>query len=593
MTTTATPAAVSGQGFSGQLMGGGQPISGATLQLYAPSTNGYGAASTPLFNRTITSDDKGRFNFTGAYTCPSSSTPVYLVITGGNPGYSNGTYNAAIGLMGLLGYCGDMNASSFFVINELTTVAAVWSLSPFMLDYSHIGTSYSNAQGLSNAFTTAQTLVDIKTGKAPGSATSIATIPTNEINTLGSILAACVNSNGSTSPNSGCGRLFTATTPTGGRTPTDTIAAALDIARYPSNNALSLFNLAAVVSPFQPMLTRAPADWTIAVNYLSTAFKTPTDIAIDSQGNAWVLAQGAGNASSSTISVLSTSGLVGAFPQTGVTYNRFALDTYDGPWMTSTVYSQVMRLTSSGTRASSNPFTGGGMQGPGPIAFDAYGNAWVGNNTSTITKLSASGAAISPGEGYNTGGTAGAASLALDPAGSVWIADSGNDAVEVLSNNGSIIQGSPYTAAGLSGPFAIAVDSSGGSWVANLYASNLTHLTSYGAAVAGSPYSGAGLSQPVDLRIDGLGNVWLVNTGGNSVSVFLSTGYAQSGSGYGSAALLNPIRAAIDKSGNVWVANLGSNRVGYGMITQIVGAAAPVVTPASIAIQNNALNQRP
>jgi hypothetical protein len=43
----------------------------------------------------------------------------------------------------------------------------------------------------------------------------------------------------------------------------------------------------------------------------------------------------------------------------------------------------------------------------------------------------------------------------------------------------------------------------------------------------------------------------------------------------------------------VWVANLGSSVVGSGTITQIIGAAAPVVTPASVAVQNNALDQRP
>jgi hypothetical protein len=37
----------------------------------------------------------------------------------------------------------------------------------------------------------------------------------------------------------------------------------------------------------------------------------------------------------------------------------------------------------------------------------------------------------------------------------------------------------------------------------------------------------------------------------------------------------------------------GSLTVGTGTITQIVGVAAPVVTPASVAVQNNALDQRP
>ena len=591
---TAPSPSVAGQQFSGQIMGGGQPIANATLQLYAPSTNGYGAASAPLFNRSVTSDSNGRFNFSGAYSCPSSSTPVYLTITGGNPGLSSGTNNAALGLMGLLGYCGDLTPSSFFVVNELTTVAAVWSLSPFMLDYAHIGTSVANVGGLNNAFATAQMLVDIHTGKAGVTAPSIALINTAQINTLGAILASCVNSNGSTSPSAGCGRLFSAATPSGGHPPFDTLGAALNIARYPGNSVTTLYNMAAVVGTFNPLLAYPPADWTIAVDYMSPAFQQPTDIAIDSQGNAWVVAQGPGGESSSTVSVLYTSRSVSSFPQPGVSYNRLAIDPYDGPWLTSTVYSNVLKLTSSGSRGSANPFTGGGMQGPGPIEFDGYGSVWLGNNLATVTKLSSSGTAISPGAGYNTGGTAGAAAIALDTSGAIWIADSGSDSVQVLANNGTPIPGSPYTGAGLSGPFGIAVDSVGGAWVANLTGSSLTHLTSSGSAVAGSPYSGAGLNAPVDLAIDGLGNVWLANSGSGSISEFLSTGRAQSGgSGYGSDMLANPFRVAIDKSGNVWVANLGTARAGQGMITQIVGAAAPVVTPASVAIQNNALNQRP
>ena len=96
------------------------------------------------------------------------------------------------------------------------------------------------------------------------------------------------------------------------------------------------------------------------------------------------------------------------------------------------------------------------------------------------------------------------------------------------------------------------------------------------------------------LALDGLGNVWLVNSGSNGVSEFLSSGRPQSSAGgYGSSALANPYRLAIDRSGSVWVANLGGSSTSAGMITQMVGVAAPVVTPQSLAIQNNALNQRP
>ncbi|WP_035347440.1 NHL repeat-containing protein [Edaphobacter aggregans] len=588
-----SPSALSGQEFNGVIMGGGQPVSGANIQLYTPSTSGYAATAATLFNRTVTSDANGHFNFTGAYTCPSASTPVYLVITGGNPGLPAGTNNSALALMGLLGNCGDMTASSSFVINELTTVAAVWALAPFMTDYAHIGTSPANAQGLANAFTTAQALVDIHTGKTPGVAANIATVPSAEIGTLGAILASCVNSNGSTAASAGCGRLFTAATPSGGSTPTNTITAALDIARNPGHNVGTLFSAFSPTGTYQPLLTIAPPDWTLAINYVSPAFTLPSDLAIDSQGNAWVLSMGSGDANSSTVSILNTGGLLATFPQQGVTYNRMALDPYDEPWVTSTLYSNVSELSSSGTRVG-NPFTGGGVQGPGPMAFDGYGNLWTLNNGPTASKLSANGAALSPGAGFSLGDSSAATALALDTSGNAWIADSNSNTVIVLDNNGAQIPGSPYSGAGITDPFAVAVDSTGGAWVANRTGHSLSRLTSNGTAVFGSPYFGAGLSSPIDLAVDGLGSVWLVNSGTSSVSEFLSTGRAQSGgSGYGSAAMANPVRVAIDKSGNVWVANLGTSTAGTGMITEIVGAAAPVVTPASVAIQNNALNQRP
>jgi hypothetical protein len=588
----AAPSAVNGQNFNGVIMGGGQPVAGANIQLYAPSTNGYGATAASLFNRVVTSDANGRFNFTGAYSCPSSSTPVYLVITGGNPGLPAGTNNSALALMGLLGNCGDMTPSSSFVINELTTVAAVWSLAPFMVDYAHIGTSPANAQGLANAFATAQALVNIQTGKTPGAAASIATIPASEIRTLGAILASCVNSNGSTSASAGCGRLFSASTPLGGRPPTDTIAAALDIARNPGHNVGQLFGAFSASGTYQPLLSFAPPDWTIAINYVAPAFKMPSDLAIDSQGNAWVLSTGSGSVNSSTVSLLNVGGLLASFPQSGVNYNRIALDAYDEPWLTSTLSSNVAELNSSGIRVG-QPFTGGGIQGPGPLAFDGNGSVWTLNNGPTVSKLSANGAGLSPATGYSTAGVSAATALALDTSGNAWIADSNSNTLIVLANNGSPIPGSPYSGAGIEDPFAIAVDSVGGAWVANRTGSSLSRVTSNGTPVFGSPYYGAGLNSPIDLAVDGLGSVWLVNSGSSSVSEFLTTGKVQSPSGYGSAALAQPLRVAIDKSGNVWVANLGTSTAGTGMITQIVGAAAPVVTPASVAIQNNALNQRP
>jgi hypothetical protein len=583
---------VNGQQFSGSAHGGQQPVTNATVQLFSPGANGYGTAAIPMLTTPVTTDANGNFNITGDYSCPSASTPVYMVVKGGNPGLAAGTNNTALSLMGLLGQCGTLGPSSYVVINERTTVAAVWALTPFMVDATHIGTSPTNVQGLLNAFSIAQTLVDIGSGNTPGSAASIATIPTAEINTLADIISGCVNSTGSTVSTAACGRLFTAATPPGGFAPTDTVTAALNISRNPSNNAGSIYSTLAAAAAFQPTLGIAPSDWTIAINYGAPQFKTPSDLAIDSQGNAWVVASS--NGASSTVSTMNWTGLVGSFPQAGVNYGYLALDPFDDPWLTNSVSSNVMVLTNSGTRAITNPYTAGGLEGSGPLAFDGNGNLWVGNNGATVTELSPNGAGLSPSTGWATGGVSGAAALALDTLGNSWIADSGGDDVTVLSSNGVAIPSSPYLGNGLDGPFAIAIDSTGGAWVANRTGSSLSRFSSSGDAIAGSPFRGAGLNAPVDMALDGLGNVWLVNSGSNSISEFLSSGKAQSGvGGYGSSSLANPYRLAIDRSGSVWVTNLGSSSPTAGTITQIVGVAAPVVTPKSLAIQNNALNQRP
>jgi hypothetical protein len=591
---TVTPVPVTGQGISGNVWGGDQPVAGASIQLYAPGTTGYGTTSLPLLTRTVLTDQNGNFGITGAYTCPSASTPVYMLVTGGNPGMAAGTNNnTALAEMGLMGQCGDLGPNTFLVINEVTTVAAVWALTPFMVDATHIGTSPTNVQGLLNAFAIGADLADIHSGRTPGSAPAIATIPAAEIYTLADILATCVNSSGSTGSTTPCGRLFRAATSPGGFAPTDTVVAALNISRNPSHNAGSVFSALPATGPFQPVLSIAPSDWTISINYASSAFMTPSDLAIDSQGNAWVVAT-PGGSSSSVVSELNWNGLQGSFPQQNMSLQHLALDPYDDPWLTNTLASNVLQLTNSGNRATLNPFSGGGLQGPGPLAFDGYGNAWVANNGPTITKLSANGAPFSPANtGWSTGGTSGASGIALDTLGNVWVADSSGNQINVLGNNGQQVPGSPYLGGGLNGPFALAIDSTGGAWVANLAGSSLSRFSNAGQPISGSPFYGGGLNAPIGLAIDGLGNVWLVNSGSNSISEFLSTGRPQSGAaGYGSSALSNPYRLAIDRSGSVWVANVGGS-ASTSTITQMVGVAAPVVTPLSLAIQNNALNQRP
>ena len=130
-------------GVAGSVFGGQNPVSGSLIQLYSVGTTGDGLAATRLITAALTTSDgtgltnsnanagnamntlpTGSFTITGAYTCPSSTAEVYLVATGGNPGLTSGTNNAALSLMATLGPCGDLSSSTYIVINELTTVGA-------------------------------------------------------------------------------------------------------------------------------------------------------------------------------------------------------------------------------------------------------------------------------------------------------------------------------------------------------------------------------------------------------------------------------------------------------------------------------------
>ena len=214
----------------------------------------------------VMTDANGGFNISTLYTCPSSSAQVYLTATQGNPGLTSGTNNAALAMMVALGSCGNLSASTHVTINEVTTVAAVWSLAQFMTAYDHVGASATNSVGIANSFAIAGVLASTDNGFSPGAAPATSTIPTSELNSLADVLASCINTAGGTAGDgSACGKLFSYTTPIGGTAPTDTIGAALNIALQPGVNVSSIFGLVTSSGPFQPTLTATPNDWTVAL----------------------------------------------------------------------------------------------------------------------------------------------------------------------------------------------------------------------------------------------------------------------------------------------------------------------------------------
>jgi len=204
-------------------------------------------------------------------------------------------------------------------------------------------------------------------------------------------------------------------------------------------------------------------------------------------------------------------------------------------------------------------------------AFNGYG----GSNCTSASGINTS----LPAATQNTYG------LAVDRYNNLWFVD------EYTSSNG--FDGVSYeqqnTALNTTGSSSTGVLSTSTSYVDN------------GAA------SGTNIKKPFYSAVDGNNTLWIANNGlaslttaafvsGTGVVLTSPTGgYAHStlGSGYG---------IAIDPSGNVWATGYststfnnaaGSTSQIANSVTVLLGAAAPVVTPTSLAIANGKLGQKP
>ena len=400
------------KGFHGTVHGGQQPVTGSTIQVYVANHTSNATANTGLITGTPQlTDANGNFNISGTYTC-SPNDLLYITATGGNPGVSGVHNNSALAMMTGFGLCSSITGSTNVTINELTTVASIWALSPFMNDVTHIGTSPTNSTGLTNAFATINKIVNTSTGNLSGPALPAgALLPISELNTLADILASCINTVDSAGQSAQCQALFNPSTgAVGALTPTDTIMAAYNIATNPTGNTTTLNAMASPASPFQPTLATAPAAYTIAINYVGGGLSSPKGIAIDAAGNVWV-------------------------PNSG--------------------NNSVSQFTNNGA-AISGPagFTAGSMNAPSAIAIDLSGNPWVINSgNATITQLSSNGASGTP---FSGNGLSIPKSLSFDGAGNVWVANSGNNSVSAFTSAGTTIGN--YTGAGITSPVAIAVN---------------------------------------------------------------------------------------------------------------------------------------
>src|SRR5215469_13573556 len=219
--------------INGQVLGAGAPIAGSRVTLWAANTG-----APRQLAQTQTGAD-GRFVLTG----DSNGASLYLIAKGGRP-TANATSrdNPAIALMTVLGGTVPANA----VINEMTTVASVWTHAQFLNDDAIGG----NALGLRIAAGNVPSFVDLQTGGWGGAIqdplNSGQTPTMANFATLADVISGCVTR----ARTDACSSLFAASTPPGGGAPTNTLNAAEAVALYPWHQPEKLY---ALLDEFYPI----------------------------------------------------------------------------------------------------------------------------------------------------------------------------------------------------------------------------------------------------------------------------------------------------------------------------------------------------
>jgi sugar lactone lactonase YvrE len=560
---------------SGKVIGGQNPVVGASVQLYAVNTGSTAGGATALIASPPATGAGGSFNITGMYNCAGYSD-VYLVATGGNPG---GGTNSSLTLVAALGQCSALTQSTNILMNELTTVAAAYALAPFATGIANVGST--NATALDNAFQMASVLVNTANGQAGSGDAVGVTVPVAEINTLGNIVAACVNSQGSGTSGSPCSQLFAATGAT------ETFGASLGIAKAPGSSAITaLYTLSSAAAPFQPSMspTAAPNDFSLAVNYAGVAgtLNTPYAIAIDAKGNAWVT-----NESGQTVTEFSPTGVVLATPTASglVGAQGIAISSGGSVWVANTAGNSIVAFSlTGGAVTGTNVYTPSGLAGPTGIAFDGLNNVFVSNfNGNSVIGLSSSGAPLSFSPITNAALTNPHALACGGPNGDIYVTSGSGAVLHFSDSTGALV--SSLTDNTLQGPAGVSYDLvanhvfATGTTTGSTVAGALSEFSSADAPASTSPVV-TGIASPTGVATDGV-SAWVTNdaaSGSLEQYQYGATGSASPAAGYGS--LNSPVGVAVDAMGSVWTANSGSNTVSV-----FVGLAQPVVTPIAASVK--------
>jgi hypothetical protein len=558
----------SADSVKGRVLGGGQPIANSTVTLWAATFG-----EPKQLAQTRTGADGGFVLNT--QRAPSKDATLYLIARGGRAASSKADGdNSSIALMVALGD----KPSPRVTINEMTTIASVWTHAQFLDGEAIKG----HALGLRIAAGNVPNFVDIQTGGWGGAIqdplNSGQTTTMANLATLADVLSGCVTV---VTPDA-CDKLFSAATSPKGNAPKDTLTAAQSIARAPWHQPAQLYalldqfypipagkNLRPV--PFMPYLNWAPSAWVLPLKFDGGGYRAGGKAMFDSQGNLWV----------------GDNFTVGWQGQ-------------DSLWQ-----GHATKFAPNGRPLSpiTTGFVGGGMEGGTfGAAVDAKDNAWLTSyGSKSISVFDKNGKPLTPPEGVNFGGRLGLMQgVIVTPIGDVWVL--GIEKSQLVHfpkgdwTNGRIVcEGdSAEPCKSFRAPFHLGIDQQDRIWVSN---SGVDHVTRFPAADPSKVETFKTGINNSGLAIDSQGNVWVTNrfgtgllgmahlvemgvrlkfegvaaasdfltmtmskqkggTGdGGSVTLLRPDGAQYPGSPFKSGGLPGPWAAAVDGNDNVWISN--------------------------------------
>ncbi|WP_187143242.1 hypothetical protein [Terriglobus albidus] len=579
-TSYSNPATLQGQVFAGR-----NYMAGATVKIYETQSNGVAGngyyTGTAKLLQTLTANTTGGWS-TSNLSC-SSPDQIYVTAEGGTPYPSGLNYTTlsnnpnsllmtAIGDCSLLSAATSSNNVTSIVTNEASTVAAVWALRNFIslngttVNVASASTNYAgtkgagvagNYAGLAHAFLNANNLSPYKIGNfvqyTNGSAdgTGGGLVPVQELNSLAYAQYLCtIGGNGTTAGDfSNCSKLYQLATPPGGTAPTNSLAAMLNIARYPANNAQAILDFS---------LTPIPASGQTGSQQINAGVYVP---ALTGFGTA-----GSGGATDWSVAIYYLAGYGATSSGQGSTYPLFVtIDANDNvyfsnPNASTSTAGNVIALNSAGQSLWTSATDTKNLSIPRGIAADAAGHIWVANGSTT-----ASNAFVQ----------------------------------EMDATTGNLLQ--RYTSSSTS-LYGVAVDSLGNVWYG---ASTTTGQNLHELALKGSQYTEATFSvtpssattAPYQIRPDGNNNIWIAGNGSSTTQAiyFPNTGTAASptytaGLKFATMSGSGAYGIAADASGNAYM--VPNTTTGGFYKTTVTGSGSSATLAASKVTSNPAANSR-